>query len=153
MPDVFSKSKRSEIMARVRGRGNKATELTLATFFRTHGISGWRRHLPLFGTPDFVFRDRRTVVFVDGCFWHGCPIHQTMPSTNREFWTEKLLRNRRRDRLVNRTLRDAGWTVIRVWQHELRNLPRLRLKLDSLTRLNSGCRNKPTHGFSSGENR
>jgi len=134
MPDVFSKAKRSELMSRVRGRGNKATELTLASFFRAHGISGWRRHLPLFGTPDFVFRHRRTVVFVDGCFWHGCPTHLTMPSTNREFWMKKLGRNRRRDRLVNRTLREDGWTVIRVWQHELRNLPRLRLKLASLAR-------------------
>lgn len=132
MGDIVSSEKRSEIMSHVRGRGNKATELALMSFFRSHRINGWRRHLALFGTPDFVFRTLRIVVFVDGCFWHACPLHRTIPSTNREFWRKKLSRNRQRDRLVNLTLRRAGWTVIRVWQHDLSNSRSLKRKLAAL---------------------
>ncbi|MDP6637364.1 MAG: hypothetical protein QGG42_20900, partial [Phycisphaerae bacterium] len=57
-------------------------------------------------------------IFVDGCFWHGCPIHGTTPKTNREFWSEKILRNKERDLDTNRVLLEAGWTVIRFWEHE-----------------------------------
>jgi DNA mismatch endonuclease, patch repair protein len=119
MVDIFSVTKRSEIMSRVRGRGNKNTELALLALFRRHRITGWRRHLDLFGNPDFVFRKYRLAVFVDGCFWHGCPKHATKPMSNKAFWTAKLARNKTRDRLVLRTLRGQGWRVLRIWQHEL----------------------------------
>ncbi len=69
--------------------------------------------------PDFVFSKARLAVFVDGCFWHGCPKHGTQPVGNRAFWRNKLARNKARDRIVNRTLRQHGWTVLRIWQHEL----------------------------------
>lgn len=106
-------------MSRVRGRGNKATELALVALLRRHGITGWRRHVNIFGSPDFVFTKCRVAVFVDGCFWHGCAKHATRPMSNRAFWTAKLARNKARDRLVMRTLRKRGWRVLRVWQHEL----------------------------------
>ncbi len=106
-------------MSRVRGRGNKATELALVAIFRRHRITGWRRHRPLFGNPDFVFQTARLVVFVDGCFWHGCPQHGTQPASNEEFWKRKLAKNISRDMLVNRTLGAKGWKVLRIWQHEL----------------------------------
>jgi DNA mismatch endonuclease (patch repair protein) len=69
--------------------------------------------------PDFVFRKQRTVIFVDGCFWHGCPKHATKPKNNRAFWQRKLAANKTRDRVVTRTLRTQGWRVLRVWEHEL----------------------------------
>jgi DNA mismatch endonuclease (patch repair protein) len=69
--------------------------------------------------PDFVFRNLRLAVFVDGCFWHACPIHATKPRNNAAFWRKKLSANRARDRKVNRTLRATGWGVLRVWEHEL----------------------------------
>ena len=69
--------------------------------------------------PDFVWRRERVAVFVDGCFWHGCPWHGTKPSSNKSFWREKLGRNRTRDVLVSRTLRQAGWRVLRIWEHTL----------------------------------
>jgi DNA mismatch endonuclease (patch repair protein) len=119
MVDVFSQEKRSEIMARVKGHGNKATEQRVTEIFREHSITGWRRHYSLFGKPDFVFRKKRLAVFVDGCFWHSCPKHGSQPVNNLDFWQAKLLRNKRRDRLVNKTLKDQGWCVLRVWQHEL----------------------------------
>ncbi len=120
MADVFSKKKRSDIMSRVKGRGNVATELRLIRIFRENKITGWRRHLPLVGNPDFVFPKLRIAVFVDGCFWHGCPHHGSIPATNRRFWVRKLERNKTRDKVVARALKKKEWQVFRIWQHELR---------------------------------
>lgn len=106
-------------MSRIRGNGNKATELALAKLFRRHGITGWRRRQSVFGKPDFVFPKSRLAVFVDGCFWHGCPKHGTRPKQNRKFWDTKIARNRARDRRVNRELRKLGWRVVRIWEHDL----------------------------------
>jgi DNA mismatch endonuclease (patch repair protein) len=119
MPDVFAKAKRSQVMSCIRGRGNKTTELVLAKLLRQAGITGWRRHVVVFGRPDFMFRKERLVVFVDGCFWHGCPKHGMAPKNNGVFWSKKLGGNKTRDRLVNRTLRKAGWRVVRIWEHDL----------------------------------
>jgi DNA mismatch endonuclease (patch repair protein) len=71
--DVFTQKKRSEVMSRIRGKGNEKTEVRLAKLMRKAGIRGWRRHLPIPGRPDFSFRQQKVAVFVDGCFWHGCP--------------------------------------------------------------------------------
>lgn len=119
MPDVFTVAKRSQVMSAIRGRGNKDTELALAMLFRRNGITGWRRHAPIFGKPDFAFRQQRVAVFVDGCFWHSCPRHANMPVNNRDFWMKKLAANAKRDRLVNRTLKARGWRVLRIWEHQL----------------------------------
>jgi len=67
---------------------------------------------------DVVFSSDRVAVFVDGCFWHGCPVHATQPKANRLWWRDKLETNRRRDRDTDRRLTEAGWHVIRVWEHE-----------------------------------
>jgi DNA mismatch endonuclease, patch repair protein len=69
--------------------------------------------------PDFVFSRLKLAVFVDGCFWHGCPLHGTKPRNNAAFWRKKLAGNKARDRLVTRTLRKSGWRVLRLWEHEL----------------------------------
>jgi DNA mismatch endonuclease (patch repair protein) len=106
-------------MSRVRSHGNKDTEIVLAKFFRRHKITGWLRNQKIFGKPDFVFRRKRLAVFVDGCFWHGCPKHGMQPVGNRSFWQRKFARNKARDRLVNRTLRRSSWRVLRIWGHEL----------------------------------
>ena len=120
MTDIFTKKKRSEVMARMRSSGNRDTEVALARWFRREGITGWRRRQRVFGKPDFVFWRERVAVFVDGCFWHGCPRHGTLPKQNGAFWSAKLARNRARDRLVTRTLRRGGWQVLRIWEHELK---------------------------------
>jgi DNA mismatch endonuclease, patch repair protein len=106
-------------MSKIRGHGNKATELRMIKFLRAHKITGWRRHQSLFGKPDFVFRSCRVAIFVDGCFWHSCPKHSVKPRSNVEFWQKKLTANIVRDKLVTRTLRKAGWQVLRIWEHEL----------------------------------
>ena len=110
---------RSQMMSRIRGSGNKDTELVLAKLFRRYGIKGWRRNQSVFGKPDFIFQKLKLAIFVDGCFWHACPRHGTKPKSNRGYWYRKLSANKKRDRLVTRTLRRAGWRVLRIWEHEL----------------------------------
>src|SRR5271155_146484 len=113
MADVFTRQKRSKVMARIRSCGNKDTELKLVTMFREHRCTGWRRGWPLLGRPDFVFARLRLSVFVDGCFWHGCRLHGRVPTSNRQYWFNKLIRNKTRDRKVTRKLRRSGWRVLR----------------------------------------
>lgn len=67
---------------------------------------------------DIVFRSTKVAVFVDGCFWHGCPIHGTQAKANAKFWKNKIRQNQIRDKDTNKQLRKAGWRVIRVWEHE-----------------------------------
>lgn len=129
MADVFSAQKRSAIMAAVKGRGNLATERRLLTIFRKYRIKGWRRNSHMFGKPDFVFPLEQVAVFVDGCFWHGCPKHGTIPTSNELFWRRKLERNKARDIVVNRELRRNGWVVIRLWQHDLKEVHKVKLKI------------------------
>jgi len=127
-------------MSRIRGSGNKDTELRLIEIFRMHGITGWRRRHVLVGKPDFVFPRQKIAVFVDGCFWHGCPAHATWPKQNAEFWRTKILGNRKRDRAVSRQLKKSGWRVLRIWEHGLtrgritRTLARLRRILSESSR-------------------
>lgn len=121
MADVFSKEKRSQVMSRIRGHGNKDTEVALIKIFKKFGITGWRRKQIVFGNPDFVFRKEKLAIFVDGCFWHQCPQHSTMPKNNKDFWQKKLLANVDRDHRVNDYLVQKGWVVVRIWEHELKN--------------------------------
>lgn len=120
LADTFTVQERSALMGRIRGRGNQTTELTFVRLLREHGIKGWRRHLPLPGRPDFTFRKEKVLVFVDGCFWHGCPRHGRAPTSNGDYWAKKLARNRARDRQTTRLLRARGWQVVRLWEHALK---------------------------------
>jgi DNA mismatch endonuclease, patch repair protein len=121
MADVISKRKRSQVMAAIRSKGNKDTEMKLASILRIYGIKGWRRHALLPGKPDFIFPKQRLAVFVDGCFWHGCRWHCRMPQDNRLYWQNKISRNVERDRAITRLLRRIGWRVLRLWQHSLKD--------------------------------
>jgi DNA mismatch endonuclease (patch repair protein) len=124
MADVFDRAKRSEVMSRIRARGNKDTELALLKLFRREHIIGWRRGQLVFGKPDFVFRRARLAIFVDGCFWHGCPKHCKFPASNANFWKRKLEANQKRDTEVTDFLEHDGWSVIRIWECHLAKDPR-----------------------------
>jgi len=120
---------RSWVMSRVRGRGNESTEVLLAKLLRAEGIRGWRRHLPIPGRPDFSFPKQKVAVFVDGCFWHGCPRCFRLPKQNRSFWRAKIGGNRKRDRSVNGRLRRLGWKVLRIRECKLQNGQKIMKKI------------------------
>lgn len=120
MADTVSPRERSSIMGKVKGRGNKSTELKLIKFFKEYGIKGWRRNYPLTGIPDFVFSKARLAIFVDGCFWHGCKEHCRLPVSNREYWVSKIDKNVKRDKKINKELQGKKWAVVRIWEHELK---------------------------------
>lgn len=118
MTDVFSKQKRSEVMATVKSKNSKIERIVAKTLkdkslrYRLHS-----KVLP--GKPDFYFTKLKTVIFVDSCFWHGCRYHGTKPQTNSEFWENKIARNKARDREVNLIYKKMGWKVIRIWEHQI----------------------------------
>ena len=132
MPDVYDKATRSAVMSKVRSKGNKSTELCLIEVFHEHGITGWRRNYTVKGHPDFVFMERRIAVFVDGCFWHGHDCRNTRPKENEDFWAAKRERNIMHDREVTAKFEQRRWTVVRIWECELKkkNLPKLLVKLN-----------------------
>ena len=120
MSDIFTTEKRSSVMKAVKSRNTKTTELKMIEIFKELHIIGWRRTYPLIGKPDFVFPKKRIVVFVDGCFWHGHNCRNITPSDNAEFWEAKRTYNKKHDEEVTQTLTIKDWTVIRIWECELK---------------------------------
>jgi DNA mismatch endonuclease (patch repair protein) len=118
--DKLSPAARSRVMAAVRSSGNKSTERRFRALMVRFGIRGWNiQDTELPGKPDFIFRNERIVVFVDSCYWHGCPKHVRHPKTRKGYWLAKISGNRSRDQRVTRTLRRKGWRVLRIWEHDL----------------------------------
>lgn len=111
--DNVSRQTRSKIMASVRSKGNRTTEIALGKQLRSAGIRGYRKHWPVIGKPDFAWPGRKIAIFVDGCFWHGCGKCRP-PRMHTDYWRDKIERNRKRDRWVTRVLRSQGWTVVRI---------------------------------------
>lgn len=120
MADVFEKSKRSDIMKRVRSKNNRSTELRLIEVFKKYAITGWRRNYLVKGHPDFVFLAQKVAVFVDGCFWHGHDCRNTRPSDNQEYWSKKRERNKKHDMEVTAMFESRDWKVLRIWECELK---------------------------------
>lgn len=122
--DWMTKEQRSRNMAAIRSQGNRSTELSLRFRLVRAGISGWRTHpKDVEGRPDFAFDAIRLAVFVDGCYWHGCPKCYRMPEQNRAYWSQKFVRNKARDQQVAARLRRQGWSVLRIWEHTLKRDP------------------------------
>lgn len=134
MSDIFDKAKRSEIMSVVRSKSNKSTELKLISIFRNNHIHGWRRNYNVKGHPDFVFLDMKIAIFVDGCFWHGHDCRNTRPVDHAEYWNKKRERNVQHDKEVTELFQRRGWTVIRIWECELKKSNESKL-LDKLKAL------------------
>jgi len=110
-------------LARMRRQGRRDTkpELVIRRLLHARGMRYRVDVSPLPGMrrrADIVFTRARVAVFVDGCFWHGCPLHATKPKANAEWWADKLATNQARDVATDRQLRDAGWTVLRYWEHD-----------------------------------
>lgn len=107
-------------MRRVKSQNNKSTELRLIDIFKQSGIVGWRRNYLVKGRPDFVFPKKKIAVFVDGCFWHGHDCRNTRPADHQEYWEKKRERNMKRDREITALFEARGWTVLRIWECELK---------------------------------
>lgn len=120
MTDRVSKFERSLIMKAVKSHGNVSTELRFIKIFKKFGIKGWRRKYKLFGNPDFVFPKERIVIFTDGCFWHGHNCRNIRPVANAEYWRKKISRNKKRDKIVTKTLSQKSWQVIRIWECKIK---------------------------------
>jgi DNA mismatch endonuclease (patch repair protein) len=119
--DVMTKEQRSRAMQAVRSKDTKL-ELTIRKQLWREGLR-YRLKTKLVGNPDLVFPSARVVVFLDGCFWHGCPKCYSAPKSNARFWRDKLEANRKRDKFVVRELRKDGWTVLRFWSHSIKRNP------------------------------
>ncbi|MNJ27482.1 Very short patch repair protein [compost metagenome] len=117
MTDVLSPVQRKYCMSRVRSKNTKP-ELLLRKKLWAAGFR-YRLSVKLPGSPDLVFLKSKVAVFVDGCFWHGCPLHATQPETNSAFWFSKLSNNKKRDERINSQLAILGWSVLRIWEHEI----------------------------------
>lgn len=127
--DKRSPVPKSEAVSRVMSSNkakNTSPELILRKAIYSAGLRGYRLHSKkVLGKPDIIFVKKKIAIFVDGCFWHGCKKHASVPRTNVLFWKEKIARNKERDKEVNRKLRKDGWKVSRIWEHELKNIPAL----------------------------
>jgi len=107
-------------MKAVKSRGSKIERLMFEAL-STKEIGTIEHHAEdLPGTPDFVHRPAKVAVFVDSCYWHGCPEHFSMPESNQEYWKQKIERNRERDQEVTEQLEDSGWIVRRIWGHSVK---------------------------------
>lgn len=134
MTDVHTPKKRSFNMSRIRSRDTKPERLLRSELWRLGYRFRLRTSLP--GKPDIVFPKQKLAIFVDGCFWHGCPEHFRLPQTNREFWRDKISANQERDRRVDRALKRDGWQACRIWEHELKDsLTVTVLKVENLLKI------------------
>lgn len=119
MTDKFSNEKRSDIMSKIRGK-NTSIELKVRSYLHAKGFRFRVNDRRLPGTPDIILPKYRTIIMVNGCFWHGhgCK-YSRIPCSNVDFWTEKIIRNVERDEKVKKELSNLGWSVIVVWECDI----------------------------------
>lgn len=122
MIDVLTQEQRKFNMSRIKGK-NTGPEVKLRKLLYANRIRGYRVHYDLPGKPDIVFVKKKLAIFIDGCFWHKCPVCFQEPETRKEFWMKKIQSNVDRDKKVDEQLKNDGWTVIRIWEHEIRKDP------------------------------
>ena len=114
--DKISKEQRGYIMSRIRSR-NTTPELKVKKLLRALGFQFHPKGV--YGNPDFADKSRKVALFIDGCFWHRCPSHYKPPQTNGKYWLNKIKINVSRDRKVNRALKQNGYSVVRIWEHDI----------------------------------
>ena len=121
MPDIYSKSKRSQIMSKISGKETKP-EIFIRKFLFSKGFRFRKNDKRYPGKPDIVLPKYKTIIFIHGCFWHGhnCPAGK-LPETNREFWKNKIQGNIIRDQNNIKELKSLGWKIITIWQCEINN--------------------------------
>jgi len=122
MADNLTPQDRRKTMRAVKGKGT-SLERQLSAMLAGMGLSGWKKNVGVItGKPDVVFLQERVLIFIDGCFWHGCPhCNRKLPKTNREYWERKIKRTIERDKRNTKDLVENGWRVMRIWEHEMQN--------------------------------
>jgi len=115
--DNLSKEQRRKVMQSIRSTGTGIENAVSKALWR-RGFR-FRRNATLPGKPDISIKRRKIVIFVDSCFWHGCPIHGKIPKTNSEYWDEKIERNKKRNEYINNYYSSIGWKVVRIWEHSI----------------------------------
>lgn len=115
--DILTATQRSYCMSKIKGRDTKPEVALRKALWHL----GYRYKIKsnVRGRPDLVFTSRNVVVFIDGCFWHGCPNHFRVPKTRTAFWLDKINKNITRDQRNNEALRSQGWHIVRIWEHEI----------------------------------
>lgn len=117
--DIFSVQKRSEIMSKIRSKNTKL-ELDVFTDLRKRGVRFSTHHKGVLGNPDILILYKKRALFIDSDFWHGWRYPSWSFESTNDFWHKKILSNRRRDIFVTRKLRRLGWSVLRVWEHQIK---------------------------------
>ena len=119
MTDVLSKEQRRKNMQAIRAK-ETAFEIMVRKELWKKGIRYRKNVRDLMGVPDIAIKKHKLVIFLDSCYWHGCPEHGVMPKSNREFWEKKIKRNIERDTEVTSYYRSRNWTILRFWEHEVK---------------------------------
>lgn len=132
MADKFSKEKRSDIMSKITGKETKP-EILVRRFLFAAGFRFRKNVINLLGKPDIVLSKYNTIIFIHGCFWHGHTCKRgKLPESNHEFWKQKIEKNIERDKQIIAQLEKDGWTVIIIWQCEIRNKEKCNMRLNEL---------------------
>ncbi|MGK9369421.1 very short patch repair endonuclease [Melioribacter sp. Ez-97] len=118
--DNLTKEQRRKNMRNIRSEGTKP-ELILMKELKKRKIYFAKHVKKIYGKPDIVFRRKKIVIFIDSDFWHGHPTRFIAPKTNIKYWTEKIKRNKKRDKLVNEKLTEQGWLVLRFWEYDIKH--------------------------------
>lgn len=119
MADKMSKEQRRKTMQAIKSQSH--LENTVSKALWKKGIRFRKNVQSLCGTPDIVIQKYKVVIFIDSCFWHGCPIHGNRPKPNQEFWNKKLDRNIERDAEITQYYKDKNWNIMRVWEHDIKD--------------------------------
>ena len=120
--DNLTEGQRKKNMRNIRSKGTKP-ERIISTKLKNRGIYFTRHVKKVYGKPDITFLRKKVAVFIDSDFWHRHPENFQMPKTNKDYWENKIQRNIERDKEVNHVLKNEGWTVIRIWESEIKNNP------------------------------
>lgn len=118
MADTISKKKRSEIMSKVKSKDSKI-EIDFRKAIWKAGFRYRKNPTKYFGKPDIVLPERKTAIFIDSCFWHGCKKHCRIPTVREKYWTAKIDRNIERDKETSKYYKKQGWKIFRIWEHDL----------------------------------
>jgi DNA mismatch endonuclease (patch repair protein) len=120
MADKLSRKERSSLMGKIKSKETKL-EINFRKILWGAGVRYRKNSSKHIGKPDVVVASKKIAIFIDSCFWHGCPKHCRMPAGNRGYWLKKIANNRKRDKFVDSYYRKNGWLAIRAWEHDISN--------------------------------